>query len=183
MATATCEQCGVEVQRARTGRPRTTCSDRCRQARSRQRRRGITAAHPAFTEKRWVRRDGKRPVTCSGAPASSTNPATWATYDEVLASTAGNGYGVMLGDGLGCIDLDDAFDADGHPHSWATDALDSHAGVTVYVERSMSGRGLHAFILAAPERGTKTNLAGGGRIETYSRARFIAVTEDQYPRR
>ena len=54
---------------------------------------------------RWTRRVGKRPVMIDGRPASSTDPKTWGTFAEVQRG-AGDGFGVMLGDGLACYDLD-----------------------------------------------------------------------------
>src|SRR5690625_6658862 len=60
-------------------------------------------------ERRWVRADGKRPIMPDGRPASSTRACTWSSFSEVQAG-AGDGYGVMLGGGLACWDLDDCFD-------------------------------------------------------------------------
>ena len=120
----------------------------------------------------WVRRDGKRPICCDGSPASSTNRATWATYAEVLASPAGDGFGVMLGDGLACFDLDRCLDG-GTLAPWAVDVLASIMA-PLWVERSMSGTGLHVFVNAPESPGRR------GRLEFYSRARFIAVTGDRF---
>ena len=126
------------------------------------------------TGARWVRADGKRPIQSSGRAASSTDPATWATLGEVRASTAGDGLGVMLGDGLGCYDLDDV-------------TPDQVAGFlrvvpepVVYAERSMSGRGAHLFVEAAEGPGWR-RVVEGLRVERYTRARFIRVTFDRLP--
>ena len=120
----------------------------------------------------WVRRDGKRPIRCDGAPASSTDPATWATYGEALASPAGDGFGVMLGGGLACYDLDHCLDG-GTLAPWAAEVLASVES-PLWVERSMSGTGLHVFVNAPEGPGRR------GRFEFYSRARFIAVTGDRF---
>jgi primase-polymerase (primpol)-like protein len=77
----------------------------------------------------------------------------------------------MLGEGLACWDLDNVID-DGVLHSVAVDVLDEV--IPLWVERSMSGAGLHVFV------------HGEGRshqsehVSYYSHARFIAVTGDQY---
>lgn len=105
-----------------------------------------------------------------GAPASSTSPVTWSSFSEVQ-SGAGDGFGVMLGGGLACWDLDDCFEG-GRLAIWARKAIE---GVDpLFVERSMSGRGLHVFVEAPEGPGRK-----GGGVEFYSRARFIRVTGDR----
>lgn len=75
--------------------------------------------------------------------------------------------GVMLGDGLGCYDLDHVSDAD------LRDFVAGIAEPIVFVERSMSGNGFHVFIEAPEERGWKR-----GNVERYTRQRFIRVTGD-----
>lgn len=79
----------------------------------------------------------------------------------------------MLGSGLGCWDLDHCL-VDGQLAPWAAEVL---AGIPdpIWVERSMSGEGLHVFVHAPEAPGTRR-----GPIEFYSRARFIAVTGDRF---
>lgn len=122
--------------------------------------------------RRWARAVGKRPVTVGGRAASSIDPSTWSSFREVQGG-AGDGYGVMLGDGLACWDLDDCFDG-GQLRSWAREVVDGVAD-PLWVERSVSGRGLHVFVEAPEGRGS---VRGG--VEFYSRARFILVTGDAY---
>lgn len=117
-----------------------------------------------------MRAEGKRPVRVDGRWASSTKPWTWATFAEVQRG-AGDGFGVMLGGGLACWDLDDCFE-DGRLAAWAREAL--NGVVPVFAERSMSGRGLHVFVEAPEGPGRK-----GGGVEFYSRSRFIRVTGDR----
>ena len=60
---------------------------------------------------RWVRHQAKVPKTVGGKAASSTNPATWSTFDEATASGVGDGLGfVLAADGIACIDLDHCLD-------------------------------------------------------------------------
>lgn len=117
---------------------------------------------------RWTRCDGKRPVMADGRPASSTKPKTWTDYGNVLEG-AGDGFGIMLGDGLGCYDLDDVDDAD---------IRDFLAGVperVIYVERSVSGRGAHIFVEAAEGPGRR-QVVDGMKVERYTVGRFIRMT-------
>lgn len=122
--------------------------------------------------RRWVRADGKRPITVDGRPASSTDPSTWSTYSRVQASTAGDGLGVMLGGGLGCYDLDNVSDVEVYRF------LASVSEPVVFVERSVSGRGAHVFIEAPESPGWKRTVEGIS-VERYTRARFIRFTGDR----
>ena len=141
------------------GRSPRFCSSRCRVAAHRAK-----AKRPGMAERRWVRADGKRPVQTDGRPASSTDPSTWSSFAEVQ-SGAGDGFGVMLGGGLGCWDLDDCFES-GELAPWAQQILDD--AEPLFVERSVSGRGLHIFVKAAEGPGIRR-----GNVEFYSRGRFI----------
>lgn len=126
-----------------------------------------------FTFRRWTCADGKRPIRTNGMPASSTDPDTWNTWDAVRGSFTGDGVGVMLGDGLGCYDLDHVTD------DQARAFIATIPEPIVYVERSMSGRGVHVFV-AAPESTGWKRTVNGVSVERYTRARFIAVTGDRF---
>ena len=107
-----------------------------------------------------------------GSPASSTNPATWASFAEVQ-SGAGDGFGVVLdGSGLGCYDFDNCFDGDVLKPA-VRDFIAGIAYSIVYVERSMSGNGLHVFVEAEKQRGFRRD-----GVEFYSWGRFIRMTLD-----
>lgn len=161
-----CEECGRSFQAASTGRPRRYCGQTCRKRASRR---------PKFPEhmrdrRRWVRAAGKRPLTTSGRAASSTNPTTWSTLTEVQASAAGDGYGFMLGGGIGCYDLDAVS---------ATEARDFIAAIdepVLFCETSLSGRGVHVFVAMPEARGSIHYLPSGARVERYSYGRFIRTT-------
>lgn len=98
-----------------------------------------------------------------GRAASSTKGWTWTDY----ASVADRPHGVMLGGGLACWDLDGVLEGD-QLHPDAVAVLESVE--PVWVERSLSGRGLHVFVWG----GGPTVV--GERVSYYSEARFIAVT-------
>ena len=168
-----CSVCGREFAWSGRGRRPVTCGQRCRKRRSR-----AVRVPGGLSEGRWTRADGKRPVTVTGRSASSTDPSTWSTFAEVQASSAGDGFGVMLGGGLGCHDLDHALTA-GELKPWARDVLDGITEPVLFVEVSVSGEGLHVFVDAPEGLGRKRQVGDGGH-EFYSRARFIRVTLDRW---
>lgn len=159
-----CEQCGQVNNLSRRGAR--FCSPKCRVYWHRAAKRLPAAMTSAD---RWVRAEGKRPLTVDGGSASSTDRATWSSFSSVVRSKAGDGFGVMLGGGIGCYDLDHVSDSD---------ARDFIAGITepiLFVERSMSGEGFHIFIEAPEERGWKR-----GSVERYTRERFIRMTGNAF---
>lgn len=83
----------------------------------------------------------------------------------------------MLGDGVVCIDLDNAL-VDGKPSQAAQAVLAATTGA--WAERSMSGTGLHIFGAGFERAGTKFTATDGTGIEVYTRARFIRMTGDTY---
>lgn len=172
-----CAWCGKRLVERGTGRPARFCSGRCRVAAHRGRSPLPGVPVEMSGRARWVRRDGKRPLTVEGGAASSTDASTWSTLPAVLASEVGDGVGFMLGDGFACIDLDHCLSG-GVLSPLASSVLE--ALPATYVEVSMSGTGLHVF-------GLLPEMVGVRRpgFEVYSRARFIAVTgrpfEDSRP--
>lgn len=153
---------------ARTGRPKRFCGQTCRKAWSRR------PKFPAVMigRRSWVRADGKRPIEPSGVPASSTDPGTWHSLAEVQRG-AGDGFGIMLGDGLGCYDLDDV--ADGQIRSFISTVREP----IVFIERSVSGGGAHVFVEAPEGIGWK-RIVDGVSVERYTRARFIRTTGKEF---
>lgn len=149
--------CGRSFAWSGRGRRPETCGQRCRKRKSRRRE-----FPPAMRElPRWAARDGKRPIQVSGRAASSTNPATWTSYDDV----ADRPHGVMLGGGLACWDLDGVLGEDGSLHPEAAAVLAEVGDRALWVERSMSGRGLHVFVWGEEAKGVV-----GERVSYYSRA-------------
>lgn len=94
--------------------------------------------------------------------------------EEVRASDAGDGFGVMLGRGLGCYDIDHATDAQ------IRRFVATVAEPVVMVERSSSGRGAHVFVVADEAPGWKRTVDGLS-VERYTRERFIRTTLDRMP--
>lgn len=110
-------------------------------------------------------------------PASSTNPATWASFEDALWAVE-HGYYDYLGfvfndNGIVGIDLDDAL-AHNHVSPLATDICEACRS---YTEVSKSGTGIHIFVKGdIPFKG-KNNLAG---VEVYKTARFFIMTGDSF---
>ncbi|MFJ5923865.1 DNA primase [Kitasatospora sp. NPDC092948] len=177
MVTRACERCGGELPLL-ARRDARYCSGRCRTAACRARR-----AVPAELARcdRWVRHDARKaPLTPSGKPAASTRPRTWSSRRAVRASQAGVGEGfVLAGDGIACIDLDGAIDADGRLTGWA-ERIVAAAGAT-WIEVSPSGRGLHVWGRGNVGHGRRIKLPDGGGIEVYDRGRYITVTGRRWP--
>lgn len=139
-------------------------------------RRKLRKLPPQMTKgARFVRAEGKIPMQITGRRASSTNPATWSSFAEVQASSVGDGWGVILGGGLGCYDFDDCLDESGQIESSVREVIEAIPERVLFVERSVSGRGLHVFVEA--EEGPGRCRDG---IERYTRERFIRVTGDRY---
>jgi hypothetical protein len=123
---------------------------------------------------RWT----KMPVTVDGRSASSTDPNTWTTYDEVCdALIMGEGFdgiGLVLGEDVQGIDLDDCRDpVSGGLSDLATEVLDRVDG---YAEVSPSGTGIKIF--------AKTNIDGSRTkkelgVELYKNGRYFTVTGHQ----
>ena len=128
--------------------------------------------------KQWVcvHSNSKAPMQAlTYFPASSTNPATWSTFeDAVLSVKLGlhDGIGFVFNDnGIVGIDIDDGYE-NGYPTQLATDILGMCCS---YTEVSKSGRGFHILVKGdIPFKG-KNNLAG---VEIYKTARFFIMTGD-----
>lgn len=113
----------------------------------------------------------------TGRHASTTNPETWATFDEAADAAprySGVGYVFAFSDPYTGIDLDDCIDADGQIAEWAqaiVTRLDS------YTELSPSRRGLHVFVRAALPAGRRRE----GPIEMYDCGRYFTMTAAPLP--
>ena len=128
--------------------------------------------------KQWVcvTADSKVPMQAlTYFPASSTNPATWSTFEEALMSVRigiHDYIGFVFNDnGIVGIDLDDAIE-DGLVSPLAGEITYLCSS---YTEISKSGTGIHIIVKGdIPFKG-KNNLTG---IEIYKTARFFIMTGD-----
>ena len=124
----------------------------------------------------------KRPVNCNsdkGEYAESDNPETWTTFDNALKYLKEKGgttiaYALDEKDNVSCIDLDRCYDENGQPSALAKEVL-SKCGKT-YVEKSVSGNGLHIF--GKTEGMDIRSFSKDGDLEFYQKEHFIAMTGD-----
>lgn len=121
----------------------------------------------------------KIPVTTGGRTAASIDPATWTNYEDAKRSDVGAGFGWVLGEGVGCIDLDRCFE-DGRLADWARVIVEANRAKALLIEVSQSGEGLHLFVPMAEGGGTVVR--DGSNVETYppNSGRYIAVTGRVY---
>ena len=164
------------------------CSGACRQKAYRQRQRATRLQIPGVLKnlRRWVRwrrvsrngRTTKMPITTVGRPASSTDPKTWTDFPTVSHSPLGDGYGFVLGGGIGCIDLDDCVNNAGSL-SHVAERILALVGPT-FVEKSPSGRGLQVWIQASESPGRVLEFEGQS-VEVYTVGRYMTVTGDYWP--
>jgi hypothetical protein len=146
-------------------------------------------------QRRWVlwrleERDGKPtkvPYQANGAHASSNNPGTWATYDEVLPHRVNfSGIGVVFGevDGvhLSGVDLDNCCDA--VTGKFTPESKEIVIGLDSYSEYSPSGTGCHVLVLGAlnGRKGLKLPFRGIKAVELYDQDRYFTFTGRGLPK-
>jgi len=129
-----------------------------------------------------VPRDAK-----TGGAGSSTDPSTWATFDEACAAYEDVRYGfsgigfVIAGDrSVTGLDLEHVLDEEGRldpDYQWVVD----EAGT--YIEVSPSGDGLYLLFLGGKPEGVekcKEAQGNGCVVEMYDRSRFFTFTGNVY---
>jgi hypothetical protein len=127
----------------------------------------------------WVctRGDSKVPMVAGSVlPASSTNPATWSSFEVARKSVVKDLYdyvGFVFNDnGIVGIDIDDGYDEHGLMSELAADII---GRCESYTEKSKSGRGFHILLYGdLPFKG-KNNLKG---VEIYKSSRYFIMTGD-----
>lgn len=122
----------------------------------------------------WKERGGRKiPYTPSGSPASSTDPGTWATYEQAAAAEGYDGVGLVITGGRVGIDIDGCVHA-GEIEPWAREIVDRCGS---YAEISPSGDGLHIIATGDAERlgavGRANHKTG---IEVYNHGRYFTFT-------
>jgi len=130
----------------------------------------------------WRReRDTKVPYGIAGRRVSSTDPATWCSYNEAIEMWrqhtqrwAGIGFVFYESDPFVGLDLDDSLDDHGNAKPWARGIVERFADT--YCEISPSGRGLKIWCRGNLPTNVGKVAVGDGGIEMYSRARFFTVT-------
>lgn len=115
----------------------------------------------------------KVPYTLSGRKASSTNPDTWTSFENVMEEySAGRSDGIGFvfapGGGLVGVDLDHCFD---EKDVIVPQAVEITRVLNSYAERSVSGKGLHVIVGGMLNKGTRK-----GPVEIYPHGRYFTVT-------
>lgn len=113
--------------------------------------------------------------------AKSDDSTTWATFDKAVAFAKkykldGLAFS-MSGSGMTCIDLDKHLDEQGKPSELAQKFIDAAKGT--YIEKSVSGRGLHIFYMGSRPNGYQL-VNKEKELENYDSARFISMTGNLY---
>lgn len=126
-----------------------------------------------------IPRQAKNPT---GPNASSTNPQTWASFQEAhawyqIGDARGIGYEVTPADGLVAVDIDHCLDTAGNLlppfDTW-------HKALPGYWELSQSGTGLHGFVRGTLPAGCKhkahIKADSDQAVELYTNERYLALT-------
>lgn len=165
-----CARCHLAIESSRSDA--IYCSTECRVQAARFRER-VPAELRARA--RWVRYSkNKVPLQVTSLPAKPNDAATWSSFDEVVTSSVGVGVGFVLdGDGIVCVDLDNAIDGKGRIKPWARDILAMLPAT--YAEVSPSGKGLHIWGTGEVVLGRRWRHADGG-VEVYGTGRYLTVT-------
>lgn len=110
--------------------------------------------------------------------AKSNDPASWSTFDLAYQAyqdrerTGADGLFFALGDGFAAVDIDDSVNpVTREPDEAGREVIEA---IGSYVERSVSGTGVRIFAYGPETKGIKV-----GRLELYSRQRFMTVTGQQ----
>jgi putative DNA primase/helicase len=119
----------------------------------------------------------------SGKRASSTDPATWGSFNQAIAATKngcgwqGIGFVFSVDDPICGIDIDRCRDPEsGAIEPWAAKIL---SDLDSYSEISVSGSGVHTLV-RGKKPGTKCKAPyGNGHVEIYDHSRFFIVTGDR----
>jgi len=126
---------------------------------------------------RWVCvwNNSKNPMQASVRKgASSTNPATWSSFDDAVFAVDNKIYDnigfVFNGDGYVGIDIDAGFDDDGFLSELSIDIMGACGS---YTEKSRSGRGVHIILKGKLPFSGKNNKQN---VEIYEKGRYFIMT-------
>jgi hypothetical protein len=131
----------------------------------------------------WCYENGtKVPYQVSGGKASSTNPATWDTFEAVYAAWqkhpkrwSGIGFVFCEIDPFAGIDLDNCLDDTNEmPKVWCRGLIERFSDT--YMEISPSGLGVKIWCRGQLPAAVPKVLVEDGGIEMYDRGRYFTVT-------
>lgn len=144
---------------------------------------------PQFVVWRYeVREEGKPPTKVlynvfTDQRASSTDPETWAAYDDAVEKYRtdgrydGIGFVFAADDGIAGVDLDDCI-VDGALLPWAKAIVERF---NTYTEISPSGNGVKLFLYGTKPGDRCRTKYESGEVEMYDRDRFFTITGHHLP--
>ena len=125
-----------------------------------------------WTYKKVKGKNTKIPIQVSGAPASTTEPSTWTTFDKVGAFDK-IGFVFTKKSGIVGIDLDHVM-TEGVITEWAESIVKE---ADSYTENSPSGAGLHILGFGEKPAGFPNRVdVGDMGIEVYDSGRYFTMT-------
>jgi putative DNA primase/helicase len=125
-------------------------------------------------EGRWT----KLPCMKNGGIADVTDPSSWCSFQEAVAAYGagdtfdGIGFALNGSDDIVGIDLDKLKEHQNQPA--VVDIFEALTKSGTYIERSPSGKGLHAFLRGSMPFAGKNNRVLG--VEIYASGRYLTVT-------
>ena len=126
--------------------------------------------------------DGKGPTDEKGYDANRAVADVWRSFEAVVEEDRERGCGIgwVIQPGYVVFDLDDALDESGQLRKQFRTLVES---VDTYVEKSLSGRGLHAFVRSpvAPEKDKVSyTYPDGSKMEVLAPGWYVRMTSDVY---
>lgn len=122
----------------------------------------------------------KIPVTAWGENSDAQDPTTWLLPEEAAALSEATGYGVGIviyeGCGLACIDLDHCVE-NGQFTPFAQNIMARFPAAAKEISASLTGAHIFAACRVLPDHRTRRV---GVPMEVYTRARFIALTQNGF---
>lgn len=117
----------------------------------------------------------------TGKAADSTDPGTWASYEQAVSSFnknkwryAGIGREFREGEGIIGIDLDKCIDEQGNISEFAQNII---TGINSYAELSPSGKGVHIWAYGSiPKSLPQDSNRGSEKLEMYACERYFTWT-------
>ncbi|OGZ66460.1 MAG: hypothetical protein A3C50_00150 [Candidatus Staskawiczbacteria bacterium RIFCSPHIGHO2_02_FULL_43_16] len=121
----------------------------------------------------------KVPYMPNGKLASTTDPVTWSTFDEVIAAQSRfSGIGIVFTGLLLGIDVDKCLEGRDITHEQRKKIAELITRANTYTEVSPSGTGLHLFLKLTAPLNLKANRHGN--FEAYTLGRYFTVTQNFY---
>jgi hypothetical protein len=127
-------------------------------------------------------KDGKGPTDADGYDASRAVADLWRSFDAVVEEDRERacGIGWVIQSGYVVFDLDDALDDEGQPRKQFRSFVES---VDTYVEKSLSGRGLHIFVKSTvtPDKDKVSYVyPDGSKMEVLAPGWYVRMTGEVY---